>query len=506
MREQLALLPGYLTAHLELTLLALLLSTAVSIPIGVAVSRRPRLEHVVVGAAGVIQTIPSLALLAVMVPLLAGLDLPSIGFLPAIIGLTLYGVLPVLRGTVTGIAGVDPAAREAARGVGMTDWQQLVRVELPLAMPVVVAGIRTAAVWVVGIATLSTPVGATSLGNYIFSGLQTRNSVAVLVGCVAAALLALTLDGLVRAVETGIRHRNRRRLWAATGSLLLLYGSVTASFAWSALGGRERPIVVGAKTFTEQYVLSEILSTWIERQTGRPTTLVQSLGSMVAFDALDAGDIDLYVDYSGTLWANEMGRDAPPASRLDALDEIEGFLQREHGMALVARLGFENAYALAVRRDDAARLGLSRISDLTAYAPGLVMGGDYEFFARPEWEAIRAAYGLTFADLRTMDSTLMYQAAAEEEVDVISAFSSDGRIRAYDLVVLEDDRAAIPPYDAVVLASERLTREDPDVVTAVSELSDTISVDEMRTMNLEVDERGEAPAAVARRFIDTLVP
>ena len=136
MNEQLALLPGYLTAHLQLTLLALLCSAAVSLPLGVAVTRVRWLEQPALAVAGVIQTIPSLALLAIMVPLLAALGLQSIGFLPAFIGLTLYGVLPMLRNTVTGIRGVDPALKDAARAVGMTPAQQLRRVELPLAMPV----------------------------------------------------------------------------------------------------------------------------------------------------------------------------------------------------------------------------------------------------------------------------------------------------------------------------------------------------------------------------------
>ena len=224
MSEQLALLPDRLTAHLQLTLLALLIGTAVSLPLGILVTRVRWLEQPALAIAGVIQTVPSLALLAMMVPVLAALELQSIGFLPAIIGLTLYGVLPVLRNTVTGIAGVDPALKEAARGVGMTASQQLRQVELPLAMPVIVAGIRTSTVWIVGIATLSTPVGATSLGNYIFAGLQTRNYTAVLVGCVAAALLALLLDGLVKALEDGVRTRQRRRVTVALAVLAALYG------------------------------------------------------------------------------------------------------------------------------------------------------------------------------------------------------------------------------------------------------------------------------------------
>ena len=268
MSEQLALLPGYLTGHLQLTMLALLVSTLLSVPLGVLATRVRWLEQPALAIAGLIQTIPSLALLAVMVPILAALSLQSIGFLPAIVGLTLYGVLPVLRNTVTGIRSVDLALIEAARGVGMTDMQQLRHVELPLAMPVIVAGIRTATVWIVGIATLSTPVGATSLGNYIFSGLQTRNFTAVLVGSVAAAMLALLLDGLVHSLERGIQTRRRPRVALALGVFIVLYGYTAATLASQWIGRRQRPVVVGAKTFTEQYITSALLAQLVERETG----------------------------------------------------------------------------------------------------------------------------------------------------------------------------------------------------------------------------------------------
>ena len=134
------------------------------------------------------------------------------------------------------------------------------------------------------------------------------------------------------------------------------------------------------------------------------------------------------------------------------------------------------------------------------------MGGDYEFFARPEWTAIRDTYQLAFSDLRTMDPTLMYQAAAQRQVDVISAFSSDGRIRAYDLVVLEDDRAAIPPYDAVVLAGRALAERAPDVIEAFARLTDQISVERMRELNFAVDVAQENPTALAQQFIREHMP
>ncbi len=504
MSAQLALLPEYLTAHVQLTLLALLCSAALSLPLGVAVTRVRWLEQPVLGLAGVIQTIPSLALLAVMVPLLASMRLQSIGFLPAFIGLTLYGVLPILRNTVTGIAGVDPALQEAARGVGMTPRQRLWRVELPLALPVIIAGLRTATVWTVGIATLSTPIGATSLGNYIFSGLQTRNYAAVLVGCVASAGLAMVLDGLVRMVEVGLRTRRRRLVGVATTITVGLYVFTAVTLAAPLFSNADRPVIIGAKGFTEQYILASLLDQWVEHETGRPTAQMQSLGSTVAFDALAAGDIDVYVDYSGTLWAHLMGRTTVGGDREMVLSEVRAFLADEHDIQVAATLVFENAYAVAVRATQAEAMGLTRISDLVPLGPTLSMGGDFEFFSRQEWVAIRDTYGLTLSNQRTMDAALMYEAIGEGAVDLISAYTTDGRIAAYDLRVLEDDRGAIPPYDAVVLVSARLAQEWPDVLAALGRLEGAIDVESMRSMNLRVDVEGLDPSTVAAAFITTL--
>jgi osmoprotectant transport system permease protein len=497
--EQLALLPEYLSAHVRLTLLALAAGILVAVPAGVLVSRVRALEALVLGLAGVIQTIPALALLAVMVPLLSGLGLPGIGFLPAFLGLALYSLLPILHNTVTGLLGVEPAVLEAARAVGMTPGQRLWRVELPLTLPVVVAGIRTATVWTVGMATLSTPVGATSLGNYIFGGLQTRNFAAVLTGCGAAAALALALDGLWRSAATGLARRRRPRVALAATGLAIL-----AAWAWAAAprraGGAALPVRVGAKTFTEQYVLAEILAGTVRARTGREVVTITSLGSTVAFDALARDDIDLYVDYTGTLWATVMGRTGAGGSRSQVLDEVRRWLKERRGITLAASLGFENAYCFAARRPTAASLGLRRVSDLSPHAPRLALASDYEFFSRPEWRAVEAAYALDFREKRTMDPSLLYEAIAAGQVDLITAYSSDGRIAAKDLVVLEDDRHAIPPYDAVVLAGPRLAREAPDVIAAVAGLEGAIDVGRMRALNRLVDEEGESPAAAAEAF------
>ena len=481
-------------------------------PLGILVTRSRSLGQLALGTVSVIQTIPSLALLALMVPVLAAVGVltsavfdvepATIGWLPAWIALTLYSMLPILQTTVAGIDGVAPSLVDAARGVGMTEWQKLRRVELPLALPVMVAGLRTSSVWVVGTATLSTPVGATSLGNYIFSGLQTRNLAAVLVGCIAAAGLALLLDQLIRLLEVGARTRRRLPLALSGAVLPGLYLYSAGAFAWERARDAGPQVVIGSKTFTEQYILSEFLAGWIERDTGLPSRAVQSLGSTVLFDALVTGDVDIYVDYSGTIWATIMKGEGLPGSRAEVLDEVRTFLADEYGIVLAAALGFENTYALGMRDDRAAALGVARISDLVPLAGSLEIGGDYEFFARAEWKALVDVYGFAFRKQRSMDSSLMYQAALSGDVDVISAFSTDGRIAAFDLRLLEDDRGVIPPYDAIVLVGPGTARAHPEVVESLRGLEGRIDERAMQRLNLAVDRDGRAPAEVVRELLE----
>jgi len=490
LRTQLELLPEYLGGHLLLTMTALVAGIGISLPLAVVLTRLPRARGPVMTVASAIQTIPGLALLALMVPVLG-----RIGFLPAVIALVLYSMLPVLRNTVTGIEGVDADLVEAGRGLGMTDRQLLLRVQLPLAMPIIIAGIRTATVWVVGLATLSTPVGATSLGNYIFTGLQTQNYTAVLVGCVAAAALALFLDGAIHAIERAVSQRNRRRLWIWSGAAAAVLIAGLWPVVHAGFGRDEATVLIGTKTFTEQYILGEVIANVLD-QAGFSTRMVDSLGSTVAFEAVADGTIDVYVDYSGTVWANYMKQRGNPGRR-EIYDRAEAWLETERGVSVAANLGFENAYAFVMPADRARALAVTSIEDLVDLATRLKLGGDYEFFARPEWEAVKSAYGLDFADLVSMDSTLMYGAVATGEVDVISAFSTDGRIPAYDLVVLDDPREALPPYDAIVLLSPDAP---PGVAAALARLDGAIDADAMREANRAVDIDGRSIADAAARL------
>ncbi len=509
MSEQIAaafrLLPLYLGWHVVLSGAALGLGLILSAPLAVLSARSATVRWPVLAVAGLIQTIPSLALLALFYPLLLALSalaksvlghgFPALGFLPSLLALTLYSMLPMLRNGVTGLTGVDPAVSEAARGVGMTDGQRLWRVEAPLAAPVAMAGVRTAAVWVIGTATLATPVGQTSLGDYIFSGLQTENWVLVLFGCAASAGLAFVVDQLLGLIETGLARRDRRRIVIGFGALVV--GVLLAAAPMLVAAAKPPGYVIGAKNFSEQYILSDLMADRLE-QTGARVSQKNDLGSVIAFRALAANEIDAYVDYSGTLWTTVLGRkDTPPRAVL--LAELGRELKAKYGVILLGPLGFENAYALAMKRTEAEKLGVKSIADLTPHAPDLTLGSDLEFLSRIEWHGLQSAYGLRFKAERQFQPTFMYKAITGGEADVISAFSSDGRIAADDLVVLTDPKGAIPPYDAVVLIAPKRA-SDGRLIGALKPLIGKITVEAMRRANLSVDRDQDkrSPAAAAR--------
>nr|AGU09950.1 Substrate binding domain of ABC-type glycine betaine transport system [uncultured organism] len=496
--QAIAQLPALVSAHVLLTSAALALALVIALPLALVAARRRRLRLLLLGFASLVQTIPGLALLALFYPLLLGVSalvgggVPALGFLPSLLALTLYALLPILRNTVAGITGIDPAVIEAADGIGMTPTQKLRFVEAPLAAPIAMGGIRTAAVWTIGAATLATTVGCPSLGNLIFAGMQTETIPLVLSGCLAAAALALLADGLLGLIENGIATRRRWRIILPAAVI----GLGVAGAAVPLLVPDRAEVVVGAKNFSEQYILARLIGHRLEAA-GYRVRYKEGLGSAVAYRALVGGDVDVYVDYSGTLWSTLMGRrDKPPSAVV--IPEIARWM-RPQGTFLLGSLGFENAYALAMRESDAAKAGIVSLADLAAAAAGLRLAADLEFLDRPEWQAVRAAYGLRFADTRAYSPTFMYRALATGRADVIAAFSSDGRIAADRLRVLSDPRHALPSYDAILLAGPAHA-QDPRFLAALRPLIRAIPVTAMREANYRVDrDKGkDSPEAAAR--------
>lgn len=495
-------IPPLVESHVLIASAALALGLLLALPLGVFAARHRRVEQAVLGFAGLIQTIPSLALLALFYPLLLAIrtltDAPisPLGFLPALLALTLYALLPILRNTVVALRTLDAAMLEAADGVGMTAWQKLWLVELPTALPTIMAGVRTSAVWTIGAATLSTTVGQPSLGDVIFSGLQTQNWELVIWGCLTAAALALAADALLALAERGI-SRGPRIVWILPLAML-----VAAPVA--ALVSQFQPtptiVTIGAKNFAEQYILARLIGHRLEAA-GYTVRYKENLGSAVAFGAVTSGEVDVYVDYAGTLWTGEMKRsDTLPRAMMVA--RITAWTNAQRGVTTLGPLGFENAYALAMNGDAARKKGIASIDDLSTVSGALTLGTDLEFPDRPEWATIRSAYNLRFSRQRTFNPTFMYDALKSGDADVISAFSSDGRIAADGLIVLSDPRGAIPAYDALLLIGPKAAR-DAKFVAALRPLIGAIPVDAMRQANYMVDRAtNKASPELAARWLD----
>ncbi|MEM9502289.1 MAG: ABC transporter permease/substrate-binding protein [Pseudomonadota bacterium] len=496
-----------LAAHIVLAASAIGLGILVALPLAVWASRSVAVNRIALGFASLVQTIPALALLALFFPILLSLravfgeGLPTLGFLPALLALALYALLPILRNAVTAQANLDPGALEAADGVGMTSWQKLALVEAPLSAPFVMAGIRTASVWTIGAATLSTTIGQPSLGDPIFAGLQTQNWALVLAGCVASAGLALIADALLGLIERGLIQRRR---WQYVGGMIAVALGLMAALFHQSGDNDEDTVIIASKQFSEQYILAQLIGSQLEKA-GYSVEYRDGLGSAVVHNAVASSSIDISIDYTGTVWTNNLRRKDNPG-REEMYETIVKWEREENGVLVLGRLGFENAYAFAMREDRAAELGVTSLEDLVTIGPQLTVGGDPEFFERPEWIAVREAYGLRFGETRNFSPTFMYNALRSGEADVISAYTSDGRIAADRLVLLKDPKEALPSYDAMVMISPRRAN-DARLTAALEPLLGAIGVEAMREANFAVDREGErklSPAAAAARLAEEI--
>lgn len=491
--------------HLMLTGVSTGLAILIGIPSGILAFRARWIRGPIVSTAGILQTIPSLAMLTLLLALLH-----KIGALPAIVALTLYALLPIVRNTLTSMEGVSSEVMEAARGIGMTRWQQLRIVRLPLALPVIIAGIRTAAVAAVGIATLSAFIGAGGLGQFINRGLALADTRLILLGAVPAALLALLVDIAIGAANWALDPRRKRR--RPTSRNVVVRTSIIclplAVFAIGAAGYvKTRPdLTVGSKNFTEQLILGHMMALVIEDQTDLTVDRRFCLGgTMICHGALINGEIDLYAEYTGTGLTAVLPKEARAETSADP-DEVYQFVSREYQRRYDAQwlppFGINNTYAIAVREKDAVQHGWKTISDLEAFAARLRAGFTAEFSERPDgYPGLREAYGLQFGEVRDIDAGLMYEAIAGGEVDVIAAFATDGRIAAYNLTLLVDDRRFFPPYYAAPVVRSQTLQACPALREALSSLGSTLDDATMRELNFKVHHEKRSPRDVAREFL-----
>lgn len=501
--------------HLMLTGVSTAAAILIGVPLGILVFRTVWLRGPALGAVGILQTIPSLAMLVFLLALLH-----KIGILPAIIALTLYALLPIVRNTLTGLEGVSSEVIEAASGLGMKEQQQLRMVRLPLATPMIVAGIRTAAVVCVGIATLSAFIGAGGLGQFINRGLALSNTKLILLGAIPAALLALIVDFSIGAFGWGLRPERKRdkkgsakalkRYLALMMPFLLIVVGLLSYSTRPTIGKRYAiaptveggTVTIGTKNFTEQLILGEIMAQLIEARTNLTVERRFNLGgTMICHGALVNGEIDLYAEYTGTGLTAILGHSVISDPE-EALQHVTEAYRKRFGAQWLRPFGFNNTYAITVRKADAEKYGWTQISNLIAAASKLRAGFTSEFAERPDgYPGLTKNYGLQFGEIRDMDPALMYQAVSQGEVDVICAFATDGRIAAYHLKPLEDDRHFFPPYYAAPVIREETLQAHPNLGNILSLLGEVLNDPEMQRLNFEVDGKKQRPAEVAESFL-----
>ena len=500
-----------LIEHIELTALALFFAIAIGIPLGILICYVKKLDQPILGTASIIQAIPSMALLGFAIPFL------GIGTLPAVVTVILYSLLPIIKNTYTGIHSIEPQTVEAAKGIGLTRMQVLFKVQIPLALPIIMSGVRIAAVTAVGLMTIAAFIGAGGLGYLVFSGIRTVNTMQILAGAVPACLLALFVDYIGSLVEKLVTPLSLQKSAAVSVSSLkkqrvfykgilvsvtLVLLAMFAGTSFTGIAAGKKDITIGTKDFTEQLILGNMAADMIEGNTDIKVERKINLGgTQVCFSALKAGDIDMYIDYTGTIYADILGN-KPISDVKKVYESSQQQLAAQYNIEALEQLGFNNTYAIGVLPKTAEKYHLETISDLAAVAQQLKAGTTLEFLNREDGlVGLKKKYGFILAGEVGLDGSPRYTALLNGEVDAIDAFSTDGLVKKFDLKLLKDDKNFFPPYYAVPLINEAALKKYPQLRPLMSRLGNVLSNDTMAELNYKVDELKMDPAEVAHQFL-----
>lgn len=482
-----------LLQHISISLVSLLLAMLLAIPLAIWLVRYKKAAETVLQITGVLQTIPSLALLGLLIPFV------GIGNPPAIIALVIYALLPIFQNTYIGLSEIDPSIEEAANAFGMSRMRKLIKVELPIALPVIVSGIRTALVLIIGTATLAALIGAGGLGTFILLGIDRNDVGLIFIGAVSAALLAICFSLLIRILQTS----KLRVTIFSLAALFVLIGGI--SIAQSGLFAKEKVTIAG-KLGAEPEILINMYKLLIEENSDLEVEIKPNFGkTSFLFNALKHGQIDIYPEFTGTVLESLV--DVPEDKRGQVFDSKETYelakalLQAQFHISFLEPMAYQNTYALAVKRSFAEEHGLKTISDLIKVQDRLNAGFTLEFIDRSDgYKGIQSKYGLTFK-VHSMEPALRYSAINNDDVNLIDAYSTDSEIRQYDLVVLEDDERLFPPYQGAPMMLDSFVRSHPKVADSLALLTDRITEDEMVDMNYAVNVEGQKPEAVAEAYL-----
>ena len=483
--------------HLYISIVALVIAMIVAVPLGILLSKKEKLSKVSLTIAGVLQTIPTLAVLALMIPLF------GVGKTPAIIALFLYVLLPILNNTIIGIQNIDSNLREAGRSMGMTNFQLMKDVELPLALPLILSGIRLSSVYVISWATLASYVGAGGLGVAIYRGITTNQSALTIAGSLLIALLAITVDALFSLGERVTRiSPHMKRYTIIFVSIMTLIAMGIGGWSMYCRHVKTDVIHIATKPMTEQLILGNVLKELIEKKTDLTVEVTEGVGGGTSNiqPAMLSGQFDIYPEYTGTAWSAVLKRtDAYDESLFNELSQA---YKEEYNFEWVGMYGFNNTYGIGVRNEIAQAYGVKTYSDLARIAPSLTLGGEYDFFGREDgYAGLQRVYGMSFKATKDMDIGLKYTAISRGEVDAMPIFTTDGQLSIAPITVLQDDKHLYPSYMAGNVVRSEVLIAHPELRPVLESLNHTITDQEMAKMNYAVETEHQLPADVAHKFL-----
>jgi glycine betaine/choline ABC transporter, ATP-binding protein len=477
--------------HIKISFLALIIALLIAIPLGIYLSYHKKIAEIIIGITAILQTVPSLALLGLLIPFV------GIGGVPAVIALVIYALLPILRNTYTGITEVDPVYMLASRAMGMNELQQLIKIQIPLAMPVIMAGIRTATVLIIGTATLASLIGAGGLGSLILLGLDRNNNSLILLGAIPAALLAVLFDFILKKFEKA----DWKKILVCIFAVMVLFfaGNIGADKMM-----KKNKLIIAGKLGTEPEILINMYKILIEENIDNVDVELKSgFGkTSFVFNALKSGEIDIYPEFTGTAVFTFLKENPVSNDAAEVYSQAKKGMAEKFDMIYLSPMKFNDTYALAVPQKFAEENNLMKISDLEKIKDKIKAGFTREFNDREDgYKGLKKLYGFELPDIKEFEPKLRYVAVQNGDINLIDAYSTDSELAKYNLVVLEDDKKLFPPYQGAPLLRKDTLKKYPQLETILGKLQDKITDAEMREMNYEVGVDGKRAEDIAREYL-----
>lgn len=485
--------------HLAISMISIFIAAILGLILGIIVAEYEKSSSFVLGVINFIYTIPSISLLGLLIPL------SGIGNTTAIIALTIYGLLPIVRSTYTGIKNINPSIIEAAHGMGSTRFQILYKIKLPLAVPIIMSGLRNMVVMTIALTGIASFVGAGGLGVAIYRGITTNNEAMTIVGSILIAIVALGSDSILGVIEKSINKKRNKKYKGKRKISYILFFIVIIGIAITSLlsiKNEKDTIKIATKPMTEQHIIGEMMKILLEEETDLKVELTQGVGGGTSNiqPAMEKGEFDIYPEYTGTAWNDVLKKDGIYNESM--FSQLEDEYKEKYKFKWVGSYGFNNTFGLAVRKEVADKYNIKTYSDLAKYSKNLTFGAEYDFYERKDgFEALSKAYGLEFKKNIELDIELKYKAIKNKDIDVMNIFTTDGQLNTSDIVVLKDDKEFYPSYMCENVVREEVIDKYPQIEEVLLKLNNQINDTEMSKLNYDVEIEGKDPKEVAKGFL-----